>query len=70
MKEFKVGATYRLKSKYAYCFKYSDYIRTHYGNGTFDFTVHSIDFAGDALDQHHVIANSDERYMFKRIDNK
>lgn len=70
-KDFKVGARYRLMSKYAYVFTYTKYIREQYGNGAFEFIVHTVDFAGDACDlNEEVIARSDERYMFKRVDNK
>lgn len=70
-KQFKVGATYKLKNKYATTFNWTPSLLSRHQGKPFVFTVGSLSRSGIAWsDSSLIIATASERYMFKRIDNK
>lgn len=71
MAKFKCGNTYRLRKKYNNQFIRTGRVFQEYGDGVFTFTVGEIDDDGDVWCTNRVyVTGQDERYMFKRVDNK
>ena len=74
-KPFKVNGTYQLRNKYIDKYKHSEYTQETFGNTAFTFTVAKIEFDSAYVctengQKSFLIACSNERHMFKRIDNK
>lgn len=75
MKKFKMNGTYRLKKKYISNFQWTTAMQRHFGkfSGIIEFTVGCLDAYGNAYLNDRMefcVAQTDERHMFKRIDNK
>lgn len=74
-KPFKVNGIYKLRDKYVDKFKRNEYTRDTFGDTAFTFTVdkiiHGLAYVCTENGQKSfLIACSNDRHMFKRIDNK
>lgn len=72
-KPYKVGATYKLKKKYINDFYWSPELIEKFRYKSFEFTVTTLNSGGHAMckpDFCQSVANTEERHMFTRVDNK